>query len=251
VTAPGYQKLEGTAQIHGRTGPLLLRLRRTEETVTPVTNNVVSVRELKTSDKAAKTFAKGTQLLLKGQAAQSLAYFDSAIAEDPTYYRAYHNLGIAYLRLGRIQEAERAFQKAIDLTGGGYAPADFAMGLALSQDEDYRRAETVIQRGLEIDPGSATGKFSLAMAQFALNRLAEGERSAEQALWRNRDFPEAYFLMAAIHEREHNSPAVAQDLAEYLRLEANGEWSDKARSLLAKTQLEMNQTQVAAGPAKP
>jgi tetratricopeptide (TPR) repeat protein len=186
-----------------------------------------------------------------GQAAQSLAYFDSAIAEDPTYYRAYHNLGIAYLRLGRIQEAERAFQKAIDLTGGGYAPADFAMGLALSQDEDYRRAETVIQRGLEIDPGSATGKFSLAMAQFALNRLAEAERSAEQALWRNRDFPEAYFLMAAIHEREHNSPAVAQDLAEYLRLEANGEWSDKARSPLAKTQLEMNQTQAAAGPAKP
>lgn len=248
VSAPGYQKLESTVQINGKTGPLLLRLRKAEEAAGPVNNNVVSVRELKMSGKAEKTFIKGTQLLLKGQAAQSLAYFDRAIAKDPSYYRAYHNLGLAYLRLGRTQEAERALQKAIDLTGGGYAPADFAMGcLALPQDEDYRRAETVIQRGLEIDPGSATGKFCLAMAQFALNRTAEAERNAEQVLRRNRDLPEAHFLLAAIHEREHNSPAVMEDLTEYLRLEPNGARSDEARSLLTKTQIMMSHPPTATG----
>jgi hypothetical protein len=152
VSAPGYQKLEGTADIHGKTGPMLLRLRRTEETATPLNNDVVPVQELKMSDKAEKTFNKGAQLLLKGQPAQSLAYFERAIAKDPSHYRAYHDLGLAYVHLGRTHEAEAAFQKAIDLTGGGYAPADFAMGLALCQDQDYRRAETVIQRGLEIDP---------------------------------------------------------------------------------------------------
>jgi tetratricopeptide (TPR) repeat protein len=250
VSAPGYEKLESTVQINGKTGPLLQRLRKTELAASPVNNNVVSVQELKMSDKAEKTFHKGTQLLLKGQAAQSLAYFDRAIANDPAYYRAYHNLGLAHLRLGRTQEAERALQKAIDLTGGGYAPADFAMGLALVQEEDYRRAETVIERGLEVDPGSATGKFYLAMAQFGLNRLEEAERSAEQALWRKGDSPETYFLLAAIHQREHNSPAVTQDLAQYLRLEPVGPHSDEARSLLARTQREMNHTASEAGPTK-
>jgi tetratricopeptide (TPR) repeat protein len=249
VSAPGFHKLESTVQINGKTGPLLLRLQKAEEVAGPVNNNVVSVQELKMSDKVEKTFGKGTQLLLKGQAAQSLAYFERAIAKDPTYYRAYHNLGLAYLRLGRTQEAELALQKAIDLTGGGYAPADFAMGcLALFEDEDYLHAETVIQRGLEIDPGSATGKLCLAMTQFALHRTAEAERNAEQALRRNGDLPEAYFLLAAIHQREHNSPAVMQDLAEYLRLEPNGARSDEARSLLGKAQPEMTHSPAEKGP---
>jgi tetratricopeptide (TPR) repeat protein len=202
------------------------------------------------SDKAEKTFNKGAQLLLKGQPAQSLAYFERAIAKDPSYYRAYHDLGLAYVHLGRTHEAEAAFQKAIDPPGGGYAPADFAMGLALCPDQDYRRAETVIQRGLEIDPTSATGKFYLALAQFGLNHTAEAEKSAEQALRRKGDVPETYFLLAAIDQQEQNSPAVARDLTECLRLEPNGARSDETRSLLAKTRREMNQTATATGPAK-
>jgi tetratricopeptide (TPR) repeat protein len=246
VTAPGYQKLEGTAQVQGKTGPLLLRLRKTESAANPVNNNVVSAQELRMTGKADRAFEKGTKLLIKGQAAQCLAYFDRAIAKDPTYYRAHHNLGMAYLRLGRTQDAERAFQKAIDLTGGGYAPADFAMGLALSQDEQYRRAEAVIQRGLEIDPGSATGKFYLASVQFALNRAVEAEKSAEQALSRKGDLAETYFLLAAIHQQEQNSPAVERDLTECLRLEPHGPRSDQVRSLLAKTRQEVNSTAITA-----
>jgi tetratricopeptide (TPR) repeat protein len=249
VSAPGYQKLEATAQVQGKTGPLLLRLRRTEEVAVPMTNDVVSVQELKTPGKAEKAFNKGTRLLRKGLTAQSVAYFNRAIAKDPTYYRAYHNLGLAQLRLGHRQEAERALQKAIDLTGGGYAPTDFAMGMALCQDEDYRRAETVIQKGLEIAPGSANGKFYLALVQFALNRPVEAEKSAEQALSRNTDFPEAYFLLAGIHQREHNRPALERDLKEYLHLEPDGPHSQEARTLLAGAQSDMGET-VTGGRAR-
>jgi tetratricopeptide (TPR) repeat protein len=250
VSAPGYQNLEATAQVQGKTGPLLLRLRRTEEVATPMTNDVVSVQELKMTGKAERAFNKGTLLLRKGLAAQSVGHFALAIAKDPTYYRAYHNLGLAQLRLGHTQEAERAFQKAIDITGGGFAPSDFAMGMALCQDEDYRRAETVIQKGLEIAPGSANGKFYLALVQFALNRPAEAEKSAEQALSRNSDFPEAYFLLAGIHQRQQNRPALERDLTEYLHLEPDGPHSQEARTLLAGAQRDMGET-IASGTARP
>ena len=250
VSAPGYQKLEATAQVQGKTGPLLLRLRRTEEAATPMSNDVVSMQELKMSGRAEKAFNKGTRLLQKGLTAQSVAYFSRALAKDPTYYRAYHNLGLAQLRLGHTQEAERAFQKAIDLTGGGYAPTDFAMGMALCQEEDYRRAEIVIQKGLEMAPGSANGKFYLALVQFALNRPVEAEKSAEQALSRNSDLPEAYFLLAGIHQRERNQPAIERDLREYLRLDPNGPHSQEAQALLDGAQRDMAET-VANRGARP
>jgi tetratricopeptide (TPR) repeat protein len=241
VTAPGYQKLESTAQVQGHTGALLFRLHKTEF-ARPITDDVVYLQELKMSGKAENSFKKGTRLLQKGLAEQSVAYFRRAIAADATYYRAYHNLGLAQLGLGQIQEAERTFQKAIDLTGGGYAPTDFAMGTVLYLDEDYRRAEAVIQKGLEMAPGSAYGKFYLALVQFALNRVVEAEKSAEQALSRNSHFPGAYFLLAAIHQREQNQPAVENDLNKYLHLEPNGPHSDKARSILGQPHREMVET---------
>ena len=46
VTEPGYERLEGTAEVAGKTGPLVLRLRKTEvsaapRNATPINDNVV------------------------------------------------------------------------------------------------------------------------------------------------------------------------------------------------------------------
>lgn len=206
----------------------------------PINDNVVSVQELRSPGESRKAFAKGAKLLLNGDAAESMAYFDRAIEKDPSYYRAYYDKGLAHLRLGHTAEAEKAFQKTIELTGGGYAPADFLMGLILCQMRQFRQAETVIQKGLEVDPGSATGKVFLGWTQFALNRPAEAERSAQQALFRKANLPEAYFLLAHIHNAQHNSPAVVADLQTYFRLDPNGPESEDARTLLATAQQGMN-----------
>jgi tetratricopeptide (TPR) repeat protein len=211
VTEPGYERLESTAEIAGKTGPLVLRLHKMEAPATsistsPMNDSVVSVQELRSPGKSQKAFDRGAKLLLKGDAAGSIAYFDRAIAKDPSYYRAYYDKGLAHFRLGHTAEAGQAFQKTIDLTGGGYAPADFLMGLILCQMRQFRQAEVVIQKGLELEPGSALGKVFLGWTQFALNRPAEAERSAQQALFRKADLPEAYYLLAQIHHAHITPP---------------------------------------------
>src|SRR6266403_587603 len=202
---------------------------------------VVSVQELKMSGKAHKGFDKGTRLLQKGDAAGSLPFFHQAIAEYPGHYKAYYNLGVAHYRLGHFADAEQAFQKSIDLTGGAYGPPQFAMGMVLCQEQEFHQAETVIMRGLDVDPGSATGKYFLGWAQFALNRLVDAEKSVQQALLRKASFAEAYFLLARIHQRQNNSPAVVQDLNAYLKLDPTNPGNVQARALLEKTQQAMNQ----------
>jgi tetratricopeptide (TPR) repeat protein len=215
-------------------------LAQSASSVPPINDNVVSVEELRSPGKADKAFEKGVKLLLKENPSGSIAYFDRAIAKDPSYYRAYYDKGLAHFLLGHTAEAEQAFQKTIDLTGGGYAPADFMMGMILCQMQQFRQAETVIQKGLELDPGSALGKVFLGWTQFALNRTAEAERSAQQALFRKANLSEAYFLLAQIHHAKHNSSAVIADLQSYFRLDPNGLESNGAKALLATAQQEMN-----------
>lgn len=212
-----------------------------KETATLRNEGIVSVQELSMSDKGRKAFEKGATLLVKGDAATSISYFDQAIAEFPGFYKAYYDLGIAHFRLGHIAEAEQAFQKSIDLTGGGYGPPEFGMGMVLCEKQELEKAETAIQRGLDLEPGSATGKYFLGLAQFGLNHLVEAERSVQQALLRKADFAQAYLLLARIHQRQNNSPAIVEDLQAYLKLDSHSRDSKQARTLLEQTRQTMKQ----------
>jgi len=219
-----------------------------KESAAPKNEAIVSVQELRMSDKGRRAFAKGAALLEKGEAAASLAYFDQAIEEFPGFYKAYYDLGIAHFRLGHTLEAGQAFQKSIDLTGGGYAPPEFGMGMVLCETQELEKAETVIQRGLDLEPGSATGKYFLGLAQFGLNHLVEAERSLRQALLRRANFPQAYLLLARIHQRQNNSPALVEDLQEYLKLDRHSSDSKQARALLEQIQQTRNQQANSAPP---
>lgn len=208
---------------------------------TPVNDSVVSAQELKMSGKAEPAFRKGTDLLLKGDARASLVYFERALAQDPGYYRAYHNLGLAQYELGEKTQAEAAFQRAIDLTNGGFAPSQFALGMILFEKRQFRQAETLIQRGLDMEPGSALGKYLLGVVQLALGLLPEAERSARDALLRGADKGEAHILLAKIHERQHDPYAVQADAAAYLKLAPHGPLENEANFLLRRAQEEINQ----------
>jgi tetratricopeptide (TPR) repeat protein len=169
------------------------------------------------SGKAHKAFDKGSRMLAKGDAAGSLVYLQQAIAEYPMHYEAYYDLGVAHFRLGHIDDAERAFQKSIDLTSGAFAPPQFGMAALLCQKREFAPAEKILERGLALEPGSAVGKYYLGWVQFALNRLVEAERNVQQALVRNANLAEARTLLEMIHRRQANVHSVAESVAPFVQ----------------------------------
>ena len=239
VTAPACERLEGTVTVDGTVKTLFLRLYRSQQPPTPRSDSVVSVQELRGSGKAESAFAKGTRMLQEGDAQGSLAYFQRTLATDPSYYRAYHNLGLADYQLGHMGQAEGDFQKSIELSNGGYAPSQFALAMVLCEKQEFREAERLIQHGLTMEPGSAIGRYFLGVVQFALNRTAEAEKSAQEALWRNANQAEAYILLAKIHERNHNPYAVMAEVAAYLKLDPHGPLENEASKLLQTARQEI------------
>ena len=242
VTVRQWNQLQVMVNVQGRTGPALLEVTRTVKAATPVNDCVISVHELLMSGKGLKLFEKGTKLLQKGNAHDSVPYFERALAKDPGSYRAYQNLGLAEYQVGEKEKAEEALQRAIDLTGGGYAPAQFALAMILYEKGLFRQAEELIQRGLAAQPGSSTGKYFLAEVQFALNRLPDAEVNARAALQRDPKQADAHILLAEIHERNHNPYAVQKDIAAYLKLAPGGAREEEANLLFERAQSEINQT---------
>jgi tetratricopeptide (TPR) repeat protein len=202
-------------------------------------NNIVSVQDLALSGKAAKAFLKGTDLLVKGDNAASVEQFLKAIELAPSSYRPYHNLALAYLRLGKLDQAAADFQKSIDITKGAFAPSLFGLSMILYRRSEFLDAKLLAERGLDADPTSAVGKYCLGLIQFSLGHLPEAERSALDAIARGGQI-DAYLLLAQIHERTNNPAAVLSDVQSYLKLAPSGTLRPEALTLLHHAQLQLN-----------
>ena len=99
---------------------------------------VTSVHELQIPEKARKACEKGTRRFAAKDSAGSIPEFQKAIKAFPGYYEAYTKLGTAELDLEQWGDAESAFRKAIELSGGRYASADFGLGLIRYGFSNYR-----------------------------------------------------------------------------------------------------------------
>ena len=252
IVAPGCAALQQTVTLTAGFTPVELRLsRNASPRAAGTSNSSVSVHELSIPEKARKSFEKGRKLLAGKDAASSISEFHRAVAAFPGYYEAYYEMGLAQVELTHPQEAMEAFQKSIETSGGGYAPAHFALGLLLCYKHDFAAAESTLRQGLALDPSSAKGEYALGLALFNLNRLEEAEKGAREAIARSANFAEPYLLLAEIHMRRSDSAALAQDLETYLRLQPNGEHSGQARSLLEQAQRALGGNNAAVALAQP
>ena len=194
----------------------------------------VSVHELRIPDGALAAYNKGIRFLAEQNQARSIREFRRAIKKFPAYYEAYDKMAIAEIELQRDAEAEQALRQAITLSGGSYAEPHFALGVILCDDrKQFAEAESEIRGGLDTDPTDAAGYFALAWLLYSTNRLPEAETSARDAVHYAPNSPINYMLLAKIHLRQRNRPAVLQDADAYLKLDPNGPFRADAQRILA------------------
>jgi Tfp pilus assembly protein PilF len=231
VEEAGYEPTQQTLQLYEPSPRLKLYLKASNPSPVPRTDYAVSVRELRIPGKARNAFERGLERLSKNDAVGSRTQFVRATTAFPGYYEAYYHMGVADFRLGREEEAALAFQKTIDLSGGHYPCAQFALGLLLSRREEYAEAETVIRQGLEVDGRSATGHLFLSLVLFHMNRLEEAEKNAREALLWKPGFAWAYLVLADVHRRSGEYARQLQNLDAYLKLEPGGPASKRVREV--------------------
>ena len=235
VQEQGYEPVEQRVEVgyEGIASGVLITLHKLKADPVDRGGYTVSVHDLKVPGKARREFEKGIGRVQKKDLEGGLNHFKEATNAFPNYYEAYYQIGLANLELRRGSDAEQALQRAIDLSGGGYAEPQFALGALLCERQDYSGAERVLRRGIEVDGNSVKGHLLLGQALFGQNRLAEAEKSAQEALLRRQDTPSAYILLANVHIRERQYALGVKELDTYLSMRPDGPTSEQARHVRA------------------
>lgn len=138
----------------------------------------------------------GVALEDAGRRSEAAVALARAIAVEPTYHRAYHNLADLHLVSGRPAEAIPLLQAAIRIKPD-FTEAYVKMGAALIRGRQFREAAVFLERNLDRVANNAEGRFYLGAAYAFL-----GQREA------------ALRELAVVSRMD---PALAADLAGLLR----------------------------------
>jgi tetratricopeptide (TPR) repeat protein len=218
ASGQGYGSASAVVEVNSLPREVTLHLDSSAPSARGENSDTVSFRELKIPPKAQNEYNRGLDLLAKNDFARSLAHFSKAAAIYPDYYEAIYYIGLVELSFQHEDKAIQAFQKALDLSAGHFARAQFAYGLILCDERKPQEAERLIRRGLETDRDSAEGHLFLGIALLDQNRLDEAEKSLREALLRTPTYAGVYLALADVHGRKKDYRSQIEDLDAYLKL---------------------------------
>jgi len=213
----------------------------------------VSVHELSMPQAARELVASGKKKVYVDKKPEAgLQDFRHAVTEAPSYYEAYREIAMAYLTMGKAEEARESFRKAIELSHDTYGDADVGLGTLLVEKGETGDGEKAIRRGVELNPNSWMGFYELGKLDLGREQFDVALKSAERARALAPNAPVVYRLLANIHLRQKKYADMLADLDAYIRLDPDSPAGLRAAEMRQQlTQEIAKHSQTASRETKP
>jgi len=203
-------------------------------------SEAISAHELAMPEAARDLVDSGKKKLYTDKNAQAALHdFQSATEKAPTFYEAYYQTGMAYLSLQNPGEAEKQFRKSVEISQKKCADADIALGTLLLHRNELSEGEALLRLGLASNPHSWPGQFELGELELSRGHLEPALAAAGLAESLAPNQPVVYRLLAVIHLREKNYPALIADLDAYIQLDPDSPAGVRAKQLRAEAERQL------------
>lgn len=152
----------------------------------------------------------GACLLRAGLAEESLASFDSALALDPKHSEARSHRGMAYAKLGRLEDAVRDFSVLVNEHPS--AEAYLLRGGILIESGDCERGLPDIQECIRLNPKLAEAHYARGLCRVRANQLGPAIADFTEAIRWRQDYVEAYHNRATAYALLGSPDAAMEDM---------------------------------------
>jgi len=220
---------------------LTLQLREKQLVQTIYPGRVVSAAELQQSvpTEAKKEYNRGVKFVTKGDVAQAATHFKGALSLYPEYLAARNDLGVQYLKLKCLDEAEADFRHVLERDPKNFN-AKFNLGLVRIERRDYADAIARLNEAIAIDRTRPVARLWLGFALFETGDLVAAERELTKALIMGGvECIAAHYHLARIYLARQDKPQAALALQAYLEEARKGEYAKEARELQKRLKDEL------------
>ncbi|HKY34033.1 MAG TPA: tetratricopeptide repeat protein [Candidatus Polarisedimenticolia bacterium] len=132
-----------------------------------------------------------------GDFEEALGTYELVLMERPDDPRVLLGLGRVAMKTGRVERAEPALRRAVQIQPRS-AAAHVGLGLLLARKGEAAAAREALERALGIEPDNAEALFGLGYLEHQERRREEAERHLRAALRRQPDHAPARAILALV-----------------------------------------------------
>ena len=178
---------------------------------------------------ALDLFQKALDAEQKKDTDKAIALLNEAIAQHSQFGLAHNELGMLYMRAGKLDNALEEYKLAITaLPDDPLVQLNY--GSALTQKKDFSEAEKQLKRALKKLDKSATGHFYLGVSLIGLKKIGEAETEFQQAAKLGGDqMGAAHKYLGGILWQKGDLKRAADELETYLKLSPHAPDAEQIR----------------------
>jgi len=213
-----------------------LELRAKRDPTGSRVGKVVSAAELRQviPSAAKKQYELGIKFVSKGDFQQAANCFQEALSIYPEYIAARNDLGAQYLKLKRIDEAEKHFEIVLSNDPKNFN-AKYNMGLVEMERHHYTEALSLLNQAVAIDSTRPVARLWIGIAKLELGELDIAEAELTKALiMGGAECVAAHYHLARIFFSRGDLNEAARSVQSYIQLAPRGEFITEAKDLAQK-----------------
>jgi tetratricopeptide (TPR) repeat protein len=162
------------------TRTLVLHISRNQADSAPRRDSAAAPADRPDSSTAQYLLTQGNEYLAQGAHAKAVTSYGRLLELNPRHANAFNNLGAALCKLGRYQEAEQHFRRAIGLKPD-YCDAHSNLGNVLRW-RGHLGSENSLRRALKLKPNHVDARSNLGLTLLSLGRTIDAKAHFEKAL---------------------------------------------------------------------
>lgn len=202
--------------------------------VPPEGNPVVDVKTLQVPKKAKEQLHKGLEYLNKGEFDKAAQHFEAAIEISPEFYQAHNNLGVASIKLDRVEDAEKHFSRAVEIEPENVVGLKNLAYIRMNLQR-YQEAIDPLAKALRLDGNDAKAEMYLGEAYVMEKEEASAKKHFLKAILLNPQLAHAYYRLGFIFLNEKHYDEALKHFQGFLKLNPD-KGKEEAQSMVAKLQ---------------
>jgi len=193
---------------------------------------VVNAELANVPQNARATYQKALQAAQAKKNKEAIDLLKQAISEYPNFMLAYTELGVQYLAIGELANAEEALSSALRIKPDAFEPL-INYGITLVRLNRFSEAIPQLRAAIKLKEQSPLGHFYLGRALAYQQRYDDAAAELNLAMQLGGDqMKEAHRYLAAIYNARGDKQRAISELETYLKLAPNSDDAEHLRELI-------------------
>jgi tetratricopeptide (TPR) repeat protein len=195
---------------------------------------------------ARDAYSKGMDAASKGETKTAVEMFEKAVTIYPTFSQALGELGLLYMRSGKMDKAAKTYDALLAVTPND-ATAHLNYGIALynvattqiadkkldEAKETLTKAELQLRQALKANSANPSGHYYLGLILIKAKRYDEAQQEMETAIASGgQDLALAHKYLGGLYMSSNRPKDAADQLEKYLELDPKAADAERIRGTI-------------------